>query len=99
MENKIESLKETSNLMASTNYKDRFIAEYYQVKIRAEKLECILETWDNLKFEPNCPKSILREQLATMKKYLQIMESRAVYEEIDLGIELLENLSKQRKEA
>lgn len=91
---KLQNLKETSNLMASMNYKDRFIAEYYQVKIRAEKLECILETWNHLKFEPDCPKSILQEQLKTMKQYLQILESRAVYENIDLGLDPAE----QKKE-
>ncbi len=87
MEKKMEDLKETSSLMNSTDYKDRFIAEYYQVKIRSEKLEGILKTWNNLNFEPDCPKSILQEQLKTMKKYLQILESRAVYENINLGIE------------
>ena len=35
----IKNLKETSNLMTSTDHKDRFIAEYWQVKIRSEKLE------------------------------------------------------------
>lgn len=34
-----ESLYETAELMASGNYKDRFFAEYYQTKIRYEKLK------------------------------------------------------------
>lgn len=93
----IKNLKETSNLMNSADYKERFVAEYYQVKIRAEKLEGMLKNWNNLKFEPDCPKSILQEQLKTMQKYLQILESRAVYENIDLGIDLVNKLSEQRK--
>lgn len=36
--NKME-LKETVELMNSVDYKDRFIAEYHQVKIRYEKLK------------------------------------------------------------
>jgi hypothetical protein len=32
-------LKETVELMNSENYKERFIAEYHQVKIRYEKLK------------------------------------------------------------
>lgn len=32
-------LKDTIKLMESDDYKDRFKAEYYQVKIRKEKLQ------------------------------------------------------------
>ena len=32
-------LKDTIELMKSNDYKDRFKAEYYQVKIRREKLQ------------------------------------------------------------
>ena len=32
-------LKDTIDLMISSDYKDRFKAEYYQVKIRVEKLD------------------------------------------------------------
>ena len=32
-------LKETIELMCSENYKERFVAEYHQVKIRYEKLK------------------------------------------------------------
>lgn len=83
----IKNLKETSSLMNSTDHKDRLIAEYWQVKIRSEKLETILTNWNNLKFQPSCPKSILQQQLKVMQEYLQVLESRAVYEDIDLGIE------------
>lgn len=82
----MENLNETVSLMNSKDYKERFKAEYFQLKIRAEKLEKLLKNWNNLKFEPDCPKSLLQEQLKYMQKYLQILESRAVYENIDLGI-------------
>lgn len=81
-------LKDTIKMMDNPDYKERFKAEYLQLKIRAEKLEKLLKNWNNLKFEPDCPKSLLQEQLKYMQKYLQILESRAVYENIDLGIEV-----------
>lgn len=40
-------LKDTATLMVSSNYKERFKAEYYQLKIRLEKLKCMLQKWDN----------------------------------------------------
>ena len=43
-------LKDTATLMVSSEYKERFKAEYYQLKIRLEKLKCMLQKWDNGKF-------------------------------------------------
>ena len=40
-------LKDTTTLMVSSDYKERFKAEYYQLKIRLEKLKCMLQKWDN----------------------------------------------------
>lgn len=34
----MKELKDTIELMESANYKDRFIAEYWQTKIRYDKL-------------------------------------------------------------
>ena len=49
-------LQVTSEMMNSKNYKDRFLAEYFQVKIRLEKLKEMLKKWDedNLDFFPTC---------------------------------------------
>ena len=35
-------LNETVKLMRSVDYKERFIAEYWQLKIRTEKLQAFL---------------------------------------------------------
>ena len=35
----MKELKETTKLMTSTDYKERFVAEYWQTKIRYEKLK------------------------------------------------------------
>lgn len=43
-------LKDTAILMVSSDYKERFKAEYYQLKIRLEKLKCMLQKGDNGKY-------------------------------------------------
>lgn len=49
-------LKDTIELMKSNDYKDRFKAEYYQLKIRKEKLLKMVDNWNSLKFKPTCSK-------------------------------------------
>jgi len=77
-------LNETVELMNSADYKDRFIAEYWQNKIRYNKLQNMVNNWDNLKFEPICPLSTYLLQLEYMRKYIAILEIRAVAEDIIL---------------
>lgn len=78
-------LEQTISLMMSPYYKDRFKAEYYQLKIRYGKLKAIIDDWDDLKFEPKCDKETLITQLESMKAYLSILELRARIEEIKLN--------------
>ena len=40
------TLEETKDLMCSPDYKERFNAEYYQLKIRYDKLKTMCEKWD-----------------------------------------------------
>ena len=40
-------LQDTVALMSSTDYQERFLAEYYQVKIRYEKLSKMVENLKN----------------------------------------------------
>lgn len=79
-------LKDTVELMTSNDYKERFIAEYCQVKIRYGKLKYMLERWDNgiLDFIPACPRSTYDLQITAMKDYIAILEARAVMEGIAL---------------
>lgn len=79
-------LEETSLLMINEDFKKRFVAEYYQVKIRAEKLaNMIAEIDDNtLEFTPKCSRDLLMSQLTTMAEYKQILEKRAEIEGITL---------------
>ena len=80
-------LKDTVELMTSDNYKERFIAEYCQTKIRYGKLKYMLERWDNgiLDFIPTCPRSTYDLQITAMKDYIAILEARAVMEGIELS--------------
>ena len=73
-------------MMGSADYKERFVAEYAQLKIRYDKLYAVLEKYaaDKLDFKPTCPIEILYEQLDHMEAYLNILKIRAKYEDIEL---------------
>lgn len=79
-------LKETIEMMNSTDYKERFKAEYYQVSIRYHKLVMMLKDWDcgDLDFTPTCPRSTYGMQARAMSDYIAVLEARAVMEGIDL---------------
>lgn len=79
-------LNYTVEMMTSTDYKERFKAEYYQLKIRYAKLMKMLEQWDNgeLDFTPDCPRSLYTLQVRAMHDYLAVLEARAKIEGIEL---------------
>ena len=79
-------LKDTIELMNSSDYKERFKAEYFQLKIRYTKLLEMLKKWDNkeLNFEPTCPRTIYNTQIVAMKMYLETLEDRAHLENVPL---------------
>lgn len=79
-------LKDTIELMESEDYKERFKAEYYQTKIRYDKLHKMLVKYEakTLKFEPTCPVEILQDQAYYMGNYLKSLEIRAEIEKIEL---------------
>lgn len=79
-------LKDTINMMNSPDYKERFKAEYYQLKIRYEKLSNMVEKWDKdeLNFTPTCPRQLYDFQLKVMKNYIDVLVIRASIEKIDL---------------
>ena len=76
----------TVELMLSDNHKDRFKAEFYQLKTRYLKLKTMLDKWDNgkLQFEPTCPRAIYDVQIEAMEKYLDVLSDRAELEGIEL---------------
>jgi hypothetical protein len=81
-------LKDTAELMCSVDYKNRFRAEYWQVKIRLEKLEKMLEMWDKSKLThaPGCARETYLAQKKSMETYIEVLETRAAIEAIDLAV-------------
>lgn len=79
-------LKETVLMMNSTDYKERFKAEYYQLSIRLDGLVAMLMKWENgmLGFEPKCSKETLENQVIFMQGYLNTLRLRAELEGIEL---------------
>lgn len=84
-------LNDTIEMMISEDYKERFKAEYYQLKVRVYGLSNMLSAWDNdkLTFEPTCPRSTYDLQMKEMRDYMAILEMRAVMEHIDLDTSLM----------
>lgn len=79
-------LDETVEMMNSDDYRERFIAEYLQLRIRINGLEEMLESYkyNTLEFKPSCSYELLHAQLASMKAYQAILEERARIEHIKL---------------
>lgn len=79
-------LKDTIELMISSDYKERFYAEYLQNKIRLDKLKAMLEKWDKgeLTFAPTCPRTIYNYQVKAMQAYHDILVIRAKMESIEI---------------
>lgn len=80
-------LKDTIQQMLSEDYKDRFKGEYYQVKIRYDKLVDMLNRWDKgqLLFSPTCPRELLWRQVTVMEDYMDLLIERSIAEGIDLS--------------
>lgn len=79
-------LKDTIELMNSADYKERFKAEYLQVKIRYDKLHKMITKYkaNTLNFEPKCNEELLTTQAIFMRNYLNVLEVRAEIEKIEL---------------
>lgn len=88
-------LKDTIVPMCSADYKDRFVAEYIQLKIRYERLKAfntrikaaLLSFGEECEVEEpkhDCPDELLREQQRIMGELLHVLEVMAVIEGIDL---------------
>lgn len=77
-------LKDTLEDMLSDDYKKRFIAEYNQLYCRIQKLDHILDNWDNLDFTPTSSYDDLLMQYYYMGMYKKILIKRAHKEHIKL---------------
>lgn len=83
---KNEELAKTCKGMVSSDYKERFKAEYIQLKNRLEGLQRMLNAWDNgkLNFQPTCPRDLYNVQESAMTMYLDVLKRRAIIEDVKL---------------
>lgn len=82
-------LQDTVELMNSSDYKDRFKAEYWQAKIRYDKLDNFtvkLEagTLGLTSDTPKCSLELLKEQKKYLGNYIRTLKIRAEIEGIEL---------------
>ena len=87
----INTLQDTVNYMLSNDYKERFIAEYWQTKFRYERLKNFCNKIEVSFYSKNveepehdCSYELLRTQQTAMGEYLHILELRAIIEDIKL---------------
>lgn len=80
-------LSETVEMMNSADYKERFRAEYLQLKIRINGLATMLDKYKKgtLPFKPTCTYDLLNSQLRVMTQYAMTLKERARIEDIDLS--------------
>ena len=79
-------LRDTIELMNSNDFKERFVAEYVQTKIRYDALHRMLVKYKagTLSFTPQCSYELLTEQAGFMGQYLHCLEVRAEIEGVKL---------------
>ncbi|WP_239985142.1 crAss001_48 related protein [Faecalibacillus faecis] len=82
----VNDLPQTAIGMISADYKERFKAEYYQAKIRYDKLHAMTIKYEagTLNFTPSCSLELLKEQKSYMGNYIRTLEIRAEIEGITL---------------
>ncbi len=102
------NLSDTVRLMNSSDYRDRFVAEYVQTKIRYERLKAFCNRIEAAKLDPeltepkhDCSLELLRRQQSVMGEYLHQLELRAVIEDIDLedAVQYVEEQAARVREA
>lgn len=82
------NIGEAARLATSEDYKERFVGEYAEVRIRHDRLDNILKKWKAGElpscFSPSCSYSLLDRQLRAMSEYIFILEERARIEGVEL---------------
>ena len=84
--------EETVQMMLSEDYKARFVAEYRQTKIRYERLKKFYNRIEMAETHPkkvempphDCNVELLSSQMFHMRNYLDILDKRAIVEDICL---------------
>ena len=85
-DNKVKTytMNDAVKMVLSEDYKERFIAEYVETKIRYERLHNIIIKWCAGRADFVTDIDLLEEQTKHMGNYLKTLEIRAVKEDIEL---------------
>ena len=75
-------LLDTIEMMKSDDYKERFKAEYYQLKIRLDKLNAFISKGICPESVPEASHLMLKQQAIIMEAYLKSLDERARLENI-----------------
>ena len=80
------TLHDTIEMMESPDWRERFKAEYYQLKIRYERLHEMICKWEDGKLDitPSNTLEVHKQQRKAMRQYLLILKVRAENEGIEL---------------
>lgn len=57
-------------------HQQRLVWEVEELAQKIDKLNAIIENWDNLDFEPDCSKEELASQLKSMGQYMNSLQGR-----------------------
>lgn len=77
-------LSDTVNLMNSSDWKDRLVAEYVQLSIRLSKLEDVLNNKSDTYSADNRTRAVLIKQHDAMESYKICLEKRAEIANVSL---------------
>lgn len=82
----MNELKDIIDSMNREDFKERFKIEYWQTKIRYNKLHAVIVKYEaqTLEFKPKCSLELLKSQASAMEQYLYTLEVRAQIEGIEL---------------
>ena len=78
------TLEDTIPLMTSSDYKERLRLEYFQIKIRCEKLSRFVKRIEDGKIDLPYPYTLLEGQLKAMRSYRDFLRARIDIEQINL---------------
>lgn len=78
------TMNDAVKMVLSEDYKERFVAEYVETKIRYERLHNTIIKWCAGKADFVTDIELLEEQAKHMGNYLKMLEIRAVKEDIEL---------------
>lgn len=78
-------LLDTIEMMKSDDYKERFKAEYYQLKIRLDRLNAlVIKKGIHPESVPETSYLMLKQQAIIMEAYLKCLDERAKHEGIQV---------------